>query len=60
MEVGGQLHVLATLAWGKEPPVPLNKRMGGPQIQSGYFKLKKSFLLGPEISQFLKCSSVTD
>jgi hypothetical protein len=31
MEVGGQLHVLAVLPPSKEPPLPHNYLMGGPQ-----------------------------
>jgi len=34
MEVSGQPHVLAALPQGKEPPYPLDRRLGWPQIQS--------------------------
>jgi hypothetical protein len=33
--MSGQLHTPATLPPGKEPPVPLDKRLGGPQTRSG-------------------------
>jgi hypothetical protein len=33
--VSGQLHALAALLLGKVPQYPLNKRLGGPQNQSG-------------------------
>jgi hypothetical protein len=36
MEVSGQLHTLATLPWGMYPWYPLNRRLGGPQNQSGH------------------------
>jgi len=35
MEVSEQIHAPAALAPGKEPPVPLDRRLGGPQSQSG-------------------------
>jgi hypothetical protein len=35
MEVSGQLHALAALPLGKEPPYPLDRRLGGPQSRSG-------------------------
>jgi hypothetical protein len=35
MEVGGQLHAPAALPTGKEPLVPINRRLGGPQNRSG-------------------------
>jgi hypothetical protein len=34
MEVGGQLHTLAALPPGKEPPVPTGQVAGWPQSQS--------------------------
>jgi hypothetical protein len=30
LEVSGQLHAPAALSLGKEPPVPIGKRLGGP------------------------------
>jgi hypothetical protein len=35
MEASGLLHVPATLPPGKELPVPIGKRLGGPQSRSG-------------------------
>jgi len=35
MEVSGQLHVQAALPPWKEPLVPLDRRLGGPQDWSG-------------------------
>jgi hypothetical protein len=35
MEVSGQLHAPAALTPGKSPWHPLDKRLGGPQSQSG-------------------------
>jgi len=44
--VSGQLHASAALPAGKEPPVPLDRRLGGPQSQSGHgVKEKDSQLL---------------
>jgi hypothetical protein len=34
MEVSGQLHPPAALPPGKEPLVPLDRRLGGPQSRS--------------------------
>jgi hypothetical protein len=36
MKVSGQLHALATFPQGKSPWYPLNRRLGGPQSQSGH------------------------
>jgi hypothetical protein len=36
MEVSGQLHTLTNLAPGKEPLVPLDRKLGGPQSRSGH------------------------
>jgi len=36
MEVSGQLHALAALPPGKEPPVPLNRTLWWPQNCSGH------------------------
>jgi hypothetical protein len=35
LEVSDQLHAPAALPPGKEPPVPLDRRLGGPQSRSG-------------------------
>jgi hypothetical protein len=35
MEVSGQLHALAFLPQGKSPWYPLDRRLDGPQSQSG-------------------------
>jgi hypothetical protein len=35
MDVSGQLHALTPLHRGKEPLVPLNRRLGGLQSRSG-------------------------
>jgi hypothetical protein len=35
MEVSGQLHASAALPTEKEPPLPLDRRLGGPQSRSG-------------------------
>jgi len=35
MEVSGQLHAMAALPPGKEFWYPLDRRLGGPQSQSG-------------------------
>jgi hypothetical protein len=37
MEVSGQLHAPTALPPGKEPPYPLDKRLGGPQSRSGRY-----------------------
>jgi hypothetical protein len=34
MEVSAQLHAPAALPSGKEPPYPLDRRLGGPQSRS--------------------------
>jgi hypothetical protein len=36
MEASGQLHNQAALHPGKEPPVPLDRRLSGTQSQSGH------------------------
>jgi hypothetical protein len=35
MEVSGKLHAPATLPPGKDPMVPLDRRLCGPKIRSG-------------------------
>jgi hypothetical protein len=35
MEVNGQLQASAALPQGKEPPIPLDRRLGGPQSRAG-------------------------
>jgi hypothetical protein len=42
MEVGGQIHAPAALLPGKEPPYPLEIRMGGPQSRSGHCVERKN------------------
>jgi hypothetical protein len=42
MEVSGQLHTPAALPPGKEPLVPLDRRLGGPQSRSGLCGLEKN------------------
>jgi hypothetical protein len=37
MEVSGRHHTPTTLPMGKEPHYPLNRGLGGPQSQTGYF-----------------------
>jgi hypothetical protein len=44
MEVSDELHVPAALPPGKEPPVPLNRRLGKPQNRSGRCGVKKNLL----------------
>jgi len=36
MEVSGQLHAPAALLLGNSPWYPLDRRLGGPQSQSGH------------------------
>jgi len=45
--VSGQLHALVALHWGKRSQYPLDKRMGGPQSQSGNGGKKKKNSLPP-------------
>jgi hypothetical protein len=47
MEVSGQLHALATLPPGKEPLVPLDRSLGGPQSRSGRSGEEKNSQLPP-------------
>jgi hypothetical protein len=47
MEVSGQLHMMAALSSGKEPPVPFDMRVDGPHSPPEYFK-RKNFFLVPE------------
>jgi len=46
--------------WGKHPPYPLNKRLGGPQILHGRFGEQKNFLLQPavRIAYHVFCSNI--
>jgi hypothetical protein len=39
--VSGQLHASAASPPGKEPPVPMDRRLGGPQSRSGRFGKEK-------------------
>jgi hypothetical protein len=43
MEVSGQLHVPAALPTGKEPLIPTDRRLGGPQNQSRLGGEEKEF-----------------
>jgi len=47
MEVSGQLHAPAALPPGKRPWYPLDRRLGGPQIQSGHGGEEKNSHLLP-------------
>jgi hypothetical protein len=52
MEVCGQLHTPATLPPGKASQYPLERRLGGPQHQSGYSgEEKNSQYYTTELSQ---------
>jgi hypothetical protein len=42
MEVSGQFHSPAALPSGKEPPHPLDRRLGGPQSRSGHCVERKN------------------
>jgi hypothetical protein len=42
--MSGQLHALAVLLPGKEPPVPLNRRPGEPQSRTGHSEEEKNLL----------------
>jgi hypothetical protein len=41
MEISGKIHVSASLSAGKNSHYPLNRRLGGPQRQSGRFEKDK-------------------
>jgi len=47
MEVSGQLHAPAALPLEKEPPYPLDRRLGRPQSWSGCNGEEKKSLLLP-------------
>jgi hypothetical protein len=53
MEVSGQLHAPAALVPGKEPPVPLDRRQGGPQSRSGRCAEQKHVPRLPEFNYFV-------
>jgi hypothetical protein len=44
MEVSGQYNALATLTPGKEP---LDRRLGGPQSQCGWYGVEKKLMPPP-------------
>jgi hypothetical protein len=44
-EVSGQLHDPVALPTEKEPPVPIDRRLGGPQSRSGCCGVEKNLLL---------------
>jgi hypothetical protein len=48
--VSGQLHAPAALLPRKEPPVPLDRRLGGPQSRSGRRGEEKIFELDSDPS----------
>jgi len=41
MEMSGQRHALAALPPGNEPPVPIDRRLGGPQSRVRYVESQK-------------------
>jgi hypothetical protein len=49
LEVNGQLHATAALLPGKEPLVPLDRRLGGTRNLSGRGGEEKNFQLPPGI-----------
>jgi hypothetical protein len=49
MEVSGQLHAPAALPPGKEPQVPLDRRLDGPQRRSGRRCRREKFTAPPGI-----------
>jgi hypothetical protein len=42
MDLSGQLHAAAALHTGREPPVPFDRRLGGPQSRSGRGGVEKN------------------
>jgi hypothetical protein len=44
MEVSGQFHAPAAFSSEKEPPIPLGRRLGGPQSRSGSCGEEKNLL----------------
>jgi hypothetical protein len=58
MEVSGQLHALAALSPGKEPMVPLDRRLGGPQSRSGRGGEEKNSQPPPDSQINFLCVSV--
>jgi hypothetical protein len=52
MKVCGHLHALAALPPEKEPPVPLDRRLGGPQKRSGRCGARKNHLSVPGIESW--------
>jgi hypothetical protein len=49
MEVSGQLHAPAALSQRKSPWYPSDRRLGGPQNQSGHCGEEKNSQLLPEL-----------
>jgi hypothetical protein len=45
MEESGQTHTMATLSLGKNPPYPLERKIGGPQHWSGCFETEINLLI---------------
>jgi hypothetical protein len=52
-EVSDELHGLPALPWGKSPHNPLDRRLGGPQSQSGCYGKNKN--LAPAIHPIAHC-----
>jgi hypothetical protein len=50
MEMGGQLHAPTALSPGKEPPVKLDTRLGGPQSRSGRCGEKRILATNPKFA----------
>jgi hypothetical protein len=53
MEVSGQIHAPAALPPGKQLRYPLDRRLGGPQSQSGPYGEEKNRLLLQGIEPWL-------
>jgi hypothetical protein len=64
MEVSGQLHGPATLPLEKEPQVPLDRRLGGPQSQFGRCGEERNLLpllgIEPRPSSLLPIATPTE
>jgi hypothetical protein len=54
MEVSGQLHALAALPPGKEPPVPIVQGLSGPHSQSRHCGEEKYLLPLPGIKNTME------
>jgi hypothetical protein len=49
LEVSGQFHAPPALLLGKEPPVPMDRKLSGPQSRSGRCGVEKHLLQLPGI-----------